>query len=1200
MEKLVSFLKQVGVMTLGVLLLSGFLASCEGYDDTAIRDRLDKNEGRLDVNEDRLDSLEARIEALEEGYQEQVTAIQALSALQEAVNLLKTQVEKNTGDITTNNGNIAANEEEITKLAGELATLLETVNTLSGNATLKLEEIEDVLEGLAAKDVTLEEALDALGCTIVNYQHNEETGEVTIVLSDGGSLKFLTGSNALDAVKVKKDENGDSYWAVGGEYLTDAAGNKVPVAVTPEVKVDPETREVSVSADGGATWYPTGIIDEQVLPLFLSVESDEDYVYFTLADGTKLSVALSADATDVVLELSKMYVGYGETETVDINMSNIERYIVVKPEGWRVAVNVVEEEEEEDAAAPETKAVVPEGKTVLSITAPAEGVGEKAGLVSFFCVGADGRAAIYEMEVVAGLPTLTLTLDRHEESFSIAVDDKDAKYAYGVVALEGETTLESAYKAATAELGEAGVTTGAKENLALAEALELEALKLGGKYAVWAVLVDGDENGYRAKGFDKVVSVSYDKNVNISFSEVTSVDSKIKIESSADAGKLLYYIQPLDGNIADWTEEETAQKIQAQIKSASSTSDVLTDGKYDGSLLALYKEYYMPTATLVPGHTVFIAVVPENNKTEDAVVYGLVTLEGYKLDAESKASVTFGTPTENYTTVSVRVTPGENTYFRYSYMTEKQYIDEYEGDDEALMKFAIGTGSVSGEKKTAQTASPYPVVLGESYVVVIYAYDPATAVGKIFTKKLTCPAIEYNETITLAVNVRYEGVNYAEVTVVPTGGTIKSLRYAFMKKADFEGNATLKGDLKIAEEKLIINQTVSNRRNFNTANLASDNVYMLENLYLNEPDQYLFVIAFDENDKPTRMVNATIDTATPFGEGFSADLAAPTVEEVYYIANSTGYKQTLTNWSKMSDVTDVTTLNDVTGMYWLDLNWGEAGAPKRMWLCNENSQNWNTTYPITGTDKKADALSVLKKRAGYTAAGVAPDFYGLNATTGALALTGVQVMNTSEYKTIREKNTDPYSAKTIHLVWETTDGKYGYTTVVPEDYANVTPSETPDEGEGEGSPSGPVDPAASPWGHMWLYQVEELELEPNVYLLLDLGASESGVIYIAQGVVSDTGAGSFERMANYSVDMTTLDIDTENGIITWEDDMGDEYQIMWADLGFQGNKGMVTMASEESDNYYAITEMFGTQSYGTPELIGITVTFPSGGGDEGL
>ncbi len=552
------------------------------------------------------------------------------------------------------------------------------------------------------------------------------------------------------------------------------------------------------------------------------------------------------------------------------------------------------------------------------------------------------------------------------------------------------------------------------------------------------VLIANNETAeIRRAGLVKMPSLLASKEpaAKITFSNVTNLDADIKIEPNAP---IYYYIQPIGMNVADMEKEEKSQKINALIASAVSSTDFMEETGYEGSFLALYRKYYKESAVFNPGHTYFVAVigVPQDADTEPSVIdvtYELVTFKGYEIDnTASGVSVTFGTPTETLKNVSVRITPAEGTYFRCGYMDYDKYVAEYQDKgDEALMNFVVD----SGENTKAGTLSVSPTEPGKEYMVVVYAYNPATAKGRVFTKKLSCPEVVYNEAMSLKLDVLYTGVNYAEVKIEPVGGEIASIRYGFMKKTDFEANEILMMGEDAVEAEMVKDNTVKQRRGFNTDNLSADHVYKLENLYLYEPDQYLFVVAMDKDGKWVHMEQTVIDTKKPFDDGFDASLAAPAVKDVYYISSSTGYTKALTEWSNMSDVTDPTTLNGVNGMYWLDLDWGTPSPMKRMWLCNEPTQNWKNDFALSGTDKKADAIVVLKKRAGYLAGGTAPDFYGRNSATGALSLTNVQVLNTSEYKALRDKSDESnIKAKTLYFVWETTDGKYGYASVVPEDY----------------------------------------------------------------------------------------------------------------------------------------------------------------------
>lgn len=116
-------------------------------------------------------------------------------------------------------------------------------------------------------------------------------------------------------VGVKKDIDGNYYWTLNGEWLYDDKGNRVIAqgtsgkdgedgqdgvdGITPQLKI--ESGYWFISYDNGFTWYQIGPADGQdgvVLPditpdvpdMFENVAQDDDYVYFTLADGTVITL----------------------------------------------------------------------------------------------------------------------------------------------------------------------------------------------------------------------------------------------------------------------------------------------------------------------------------------------------------------------------------------------------------------------------------------------------------------------------------------------------------------------------------------------------------------------------------------------------------------------------------------------------------------------------------------------------------------------------------------------------------------------------------------------------------------------------------------------------------------------------------------------------------------------------------------------
>ncbi len=543
------------------------------------------------------------------------------------------------------------------------------------------------------------------------------------------------------------------------------------------------------------------------------------------------------------------------------------------------------------------------------------------------------------------------------------------------------------------------------------------------------------------------------ENAKIEFSDIAALDSKVTVDIAPDTGDYYYYIASLGYDATNPTYASRADTdIQSAVKYTADpdNNNIMSDGKYkasNGSLLAWYYAY-MGTTTykFSLGTSVYVGLVPADSRDVDHVVYKVVTLKGYTInnDSDARVSITYDPAEQTSTKVKATIIPDEGVSYRYTStpLTQAQY-DVVKDDNEAMLK-KVGTSVKTSELEFAYTCTPE-----QTYYLLVYAFNPTTAEGKIQVQKLESPAVAYNENVELNVEVMHQGFRYVDVKIEPKGGELKQIRWGYMTKSKFETNATLTANgtelekmMEIAEEQLAINKTITQRGLIEQTYLAEDNLYSVENMFYNE-DTYLFIMGIDNDDVPTRMVYKLLDLNEndPIAN-FDANLAAPKVKDVYYIANSTGYKQALSNWTDMNTVADVTALDSETGMYWLDLDWSEAGGePKRMWLSSNNDLNDSSKGLITG-DAKHDALEVLKKRSGSAAgSGGSPDFYGKVSTTGrdgvagAPLLTDVALSGTTENATLRNKKTDPISPKTLFLVWETNEGKYGYMTVNPEEYA---------------------------------------------------------------------------------------------------------------------------------------------------------------------
>lgn len=158
-------------------------------------------------------------------------------------------------------------------------------------------------------------------------REGEEVG-YTISFTSGKTITVYNGKDGQDGadgkdgrtpvIGVKKDTDGNYYWTVDGEWLTDANGNKIKATangtggadgedgvdgkdgITPQLKI--ENGYWYVSYDNGATWKQLGKATgedgkdgEDGDSFFQSVTQDEYNVYFTLADGTVLTVPKKAE-----------------------------------------------------------------------------------------------------------------------------------------------------------------------------------------------------------------------------------------------------------------------------------------------------------------------------------------------------------------------------------------------------------------------------------------------------------------------------------------------------------------------------------------------------------------------------------------------------------------------------------------------------------------------------------------------------------------------------------------------------------------------------------------------------------------------------------------------------------------------------------------------------------------------------------------
>ena len=187
-------------------------------------------------------------------------------------------------------------------------------------------------------------------------------------------------------------EDGNWYWTLNGEPLTDADGNPIRAngtqgeqgepgsdgddAPLPQlatgakltdqgITTDSQNKDIEpdaiyLSVDGGKTWTrvsgekgntgdtgATGATGPKGDSFFKSIDytSNDDYVTFTLADGTtKFSVPRYVEIS-LTFDVSDVWLVYGEKTMIQCTVTGIDSptaddlYLIAVPDGWEASIN---------------------------------------------------------------------------------------------------------------------------------------------------------------------------------------------------------------------------------------------------------------------------------------------------------------------------------------------------------------------------------------------------------------------------------------------------------------------------------------------------------------------------------------------------------------------------------------------------------------------------------------------------------------------------------------------------------------------------------------------------------------------------------------------------------------------------------------------------------------------------------------------
>lgn len=174
----------------------------------------------------------------------------------------------------------------------------------------RVERLEEFCRRMNANIGALRSLVDVISQAdrvtgIVPVYNGAEKIGYTIAFEKRDALTVYAGKGEVaPVVGVRPDEDGRYYWTLDGTWLLDADRRKLPVqgddGIVPQLKVEDDHWYASCD---GVSWTPIGEVSEaEGEGMIRSVSADEQYVYFTLHDGTVLTVPLAGSvAVDAIL-----------------------------------------------------------------------------------------------------------------------------------------------------------------------------------------------------------------------------------------------------------------------------------------------------------------------------------------------------------------------------------------------------------------------------------------------------------------------------------------------------------------------------------------------------------------------------------------------------------------------------------------------------------------------------------------------------------------------------------------------------------------------------------------------------------------------------------------------------------------------------------------------------------------------------------
>ena len=223
-------------------------------------------------------------------------------------------------------------------------------------AEADIAELQQLVKDINTNISSLVTVVDALKNSdqITSVTPLSDGSGYTITFSKSGTITIYNGKNGVDGtngtngangengadghtpvISVKLDQDGQYYWTVDGEYLTDAEGKKIPATAhiaTPQIRINEGNFEISYNE--GLTWEVIGNAGASDDVVFKQVIDGPASVLFVLSDGTQIEIpktqqfVINVESTDVIASA-------GQLAFVDFTVSGADENTVVDAFGTK-------------------------------------------------------------------------------------------------------------------------------------------------------------------------------------------------------------------------------------------------------------------------------------------------------------------------------------------------------------------------------------------------------------------------------------------------------------------------------------------------------------------------------------------------------------------------------------------------------------------------------------------------------------------------------------------------------------------------------------------------------------------------------------------------------------------------------------------------------------------------------------------------